>query len=288
MMAPRRRLMHLAITILVGIAALAVLVRLFEPRLAFFPFPGEQETPRDFGVAYDAVTIDTADGERLRAWIMAPAPPRATRARIVYFHGNGANLSNWAPILAPIVRHGYAVAAFDYRGYGVSTGRPTERGLYRDVEAVVARAWNDGDRAAPLIYWGRSLGGTMAAYAATVRRPDGVILESAFPDARAVCRTSPVLAVLGLFSSYRFPTAEFINRARVPVLQLHGDRDSVIPFELGRELFGRIAEPKQFFVIAGGDHNDAAPPDPPPYWAAIDRFVSALPPARPPAARSDR
>lgn len=116
----------------------------------------------------------------------------------------------------------------------------------------------------------------MAAYAATVKRPEGIIIEAGFPSARAAIRSSPVLAALSLFSSYRFPAGEFLARAPAPVLVLHGDRDSVIPFTLGRELFDRIEGPKEFVAIAGGDHNDAAAPDPAAYWAAIDRFISAL------------
>jgi len=262
--------MYLLIALAAALAGLTVFVRWVEPRFAFFPFSGESETPRDFGVPYEALRIDTKDGERLRAWLM-PAP--APRARIVYFHGNGGNLSNWSPILAGIVRRGYTVLAVDYRGYGISTGHPTEQGLYRDVEAVVTRTWPEMENQRPLVYWGRSLGGAMAAFAATVRKPDGVILESGFPDARAVVRGSLPLAVLSVFSSYRFPAAEFLNHARVPVLQLHGDRDSVIPIELGRELFERITGPKAFVVIAGGDHNDAVPRDAQAYWSAIDRFI---------------
>jgi uncharacterized protein len=266
--------MFVLTSIVLALVALAVIVRWIEPRVAFFPFHGESETPRDFGLAFDALTIDTRDGERLRAWTMRASDPRA---RVVYFHGNGGNLSNWAPILTGIVRQGYSVFAVDYRGYGLSSGRPTERGLYRDVEAVLARAWPDRDSRLPLIYWGRSLGGAMAAYAATVRAPDGVIVEAGFPDARSVVRGSP-LALVSFLASYRFPAAELLNRAGVRVLQLHGDRDSVIPFELGRELFDRLAVPKEFVVIRGGDHNDAAPPDPGAYWAAIDRFVQAAAP----------
>jgi fermentation-respiration switch protein FrsA (DUF1100 family) len=266
--------MFLLTAVAVALVALTVFVRWVEPRLAFFPVPGEDETPRAFGLAFDAVTIDTSDGAHLRAWIMrAPEP----RARIVYFHGNGGNLSNWASILAGIVRRGYSVLAVDYRGYGLSTGRPTERGLYRDVDAVVAHPWTEAETRAPLVYWGRSLGGTMAAYAATVRTPDGVIVESGFPDARAAVRSSPPLAVLFLFSSYRFPTADFMNRTSAPALLLHGDRDSVIPFELGRELSRRITRPTEFVVIPGGDHNDDALRDPASYWSAIDRFITALP-----------
>src|SRR5215831_417149 len=130
--------MHIAAWTVIVLAGLTVFARWLEPQLAFFPSPGEDVTPPQFGVTYEAVTIDTSDGEHVRGWIMhAPNP----RARIVYFHGNGGNLSNWAPILTAIVKRGYSVFAIDYRGYGVSTGRPSERGLYRDVDATLARAW---------------------------------------------------------------------------------------------------------------------------------------------------
>lgn len=268
--------MAVLIPLTVAVIALALLVRWIEPRMAFFPFSGEAETPRDFGVPFEAITLDTRDGERLRAWLMTPPPPQAARARILYFHGNGGNLSNWSPILAGIVRRGYSVLAVDYRGYGLSTGRPTERGLYRDVDAVVARPWTEAESRLPLVYWGRSLGGAMAGYAATVRKPDGIIIESGFPSARSVIRSSPVLAVLSFLASYRFPAGEYLNQANVPVLMLHGDRDRVIPFALGRELFDQVTAPKQFVTIPGGDHNDAAPPDPTAYWAAIDGFTATL------------
>src|SRR5687767_10716055 len=118
--------------------ALPLLLRWLEPRPAFLPLTRENQTPPGVRVPVEAITNSTADGERLRAWRMTPPAPQAARARIVYFHGNGGNLSNWSPILATIVRRGYAVFAVDYRGYGLSTGRPTENGLYRDVEAAVA------------------------------------------------------------------------------------------------------------------------------------------------------
>jgi fermentation-respiration switch protein FrsA (DUF1100 family) len=264
---------HALIWLAAALVGLSLFVRWLEPRMTFFPFAGEDVTPRTFGIAFEPLTIHTTDGERLRAWRMdVPAP----RARVLYFHGNGGNLSNWAPILAAIVKRGYSVAAIDYRGYGLSTGRPTERGLYHDADAFVRAVWTDGDARVPTIVWGRSLGAAVAAYAATVRKPDGLIIESGFPDARSIVRGSPVLAVLSLFATYRFPTAELANRARVPVLQMHGDRDSVIPFALGQELSGRLDGDKQFVVIAGGDHNDDAPRDPAAYWGAIERFVERL------------
>jgi fermentation-respiration switch protein FrsA (DUF1100 family) len=117
----------------------------------------------------------------------------------------------------------------------------------------------------------------MAAYAASVQPPDALILEAGFPDARALFRSSPPLAALALLSSYRFPTARFLGSVRSPILVMHGDQDMVIPFNVGRALFERIAGPKQFLTIRGGDHNDADPPDATAYWTAIAAFVDRLP-----------
>lgn len=265
---------------------LAALVRLFEPHFAFYPIAGETVTPRDRGVEYEPLTIDTSDGERLRAWSLSGSTAGTNgstnaaehaRARILYFHGNGGNLSVWMPILTDVAARGFDVFAFDYRGYGVSSGRPTEQGLYRDVEAVVERFSRDRSWDVPTLYWGRSLGVAMAAYAATIRRPSGLILESGFSDARTLIRTSPVLGVLGLFSTYRFPAHEFLTKSdAVPALVLHGDADRIVPIEQGRILFEGIAAPKRFVVIHGGDHNDLTPPDPREYWDAVDAFVRSL------------
>ncbi len=267
------RLLLVTITVLAGIA---ILVRAVEVRFAFFPNAGEQQTPGDLGLTFETATLTTSDGERLRAWLL---PNATAQALVVYFHGNGGNLSMWLPILGELHRQGFTVAAIDYRGYGASTGRPSEEGLYRDVDAALewtARLVTPGR---PVVYWGRSLGTTMAAYAAAKRKPSGLVLEAGFADVRSLLRASPLLAVLSLFSSYRFPTAEYAGRAGCPVLVMHGDTDGVIPFANGRELYATLPEPKRFQTIAGGDHNDVAPPDPHTYWTAVHQYVATLPSA---------
>lgn len=310
-------MMKATLALIVLLVVITLLVRLVESRFAFFPLAGETVTPNQFGIPHETLTIATDDGEQLRGWAIdahgpadhlrpdsaVPASSRSRRsasreggqgyggqeaghdvpvgprARIVYFHGNGGNLSIWAPILAGIARQGYAVIAFDYRGYGNSTGRPTERGLYRDVDAVLERFWSGSPPKIPVVYWGRSLGATMAAYAATIRPPDGLILESAFPDVRTLARRSPPMAVLSLFSTYRFPTADFLQRGKtpgVPVLVMHGNEDRIVPIGQGRALFEKIPGPKRFFTIRGGDHNDMAPRDAHAYWEAVDGFLAGL------------
>lgn len=265
--------MKLLVAAIAALTALAILVRAVEARFAFFPSAGEHATPEDLGLTFERATLSTSDGEHLRAWLL---PHPAARALVVYFHGNGGNLSVWLPILAGLQRQGFTVAAIDYRGYGASTGRPSERGLYRDVDAALEWASRLVKPGLPVLYWGRSLGTTMAAYAATQRRPGGLVLEAGFPDVRTLMRATPPLGVLSLFSSYRFPTAEYAGRAGCPVLVMHGDADGVVPFSNGRELYDRLPEPKRFAVIAGGDHNDASPHDPRSYWSAVHDFVDSL------------
>jgi uncharacterized protein len=262
----------LLLLLVVGLGFLFV-VRWLEPRFAFFPSAGESTTPSEFGVPFTAVTLTTADGEQVRAWLLAATDARAF---VVYFHGNGGNLSIWAPILSDLAVHGYDVLAVDYRGYGLSSGRPTESGVYRDADAVLEHLSTANTGSRPVIYWGRSLGTAVAAYAASRRRPDGIILEAGFPDARAIVRTSPLLAFLSIFSTYRFPTAERLAGVDTPVLVLHGDADRVIPFALGRALFDRLTGDKMFVAIPGGDHNDVKPANERVYWGAVDAFTRKI------------
>jgi len=242
--------------------------------MAFFPFAGEDVTPRQLGAEFTALTLDTADGERLRAWHL----PRADAvAQVVYFHGNGGNLSIWTDVLVGLWHQRLDVVAVDYRGYGLSTGTPTEQGLYRDVDATIGHVDTMRRPELPLIYWGRSLGTAMAGYAATRGRPDGVVLEAGFPSARALFDRNPVMLVLSAFSSYRFATAEWMAGVQTPTLVIHGDRDSVIPYRLGQRLYDALPGPKRFVAIPGGDHNDSAPAAPERYWAAVREFIASLP-----------
>src|SRR6185503_8191536 len=106
--------MRILLLLLVVGLGLLFFVRWLEPRFAFFPSAGESTTPSEFGVGFTPLTLPTADGERLSAWLLTVADPRAF---VVYFHGNGGNLSIWAPILSDLASHGYDVLAVDYRGY---------------------------------------------------------------------------------------------------------------------------------------------------------------------------
>ena len=231
------------------------------------------------------LTATTADGERLQVWHL----PRAdAQAQVVYFHGNGGNLSIWSDALVGLSRQRYDVIAFDYRGYGLSTGRPSEEGLYRDVDAVIDLA----RPVAPPRSTAALLGPVSRHHDGRVcRRLRALQMESFWKQAFHRCarsrnQSSVVAAVVGV--EHRFPTAEWMTKVRAPVLVLHGDADSVIPFRLGRRLHDAIPGPKRFVTIPGGDHNDVSPRSGEAYWDAIAEFVRSLPPLTTRLRRNDQ
>ena len=251
------------------------MVWLLEPRMAFFPIAGVQETPAAFGQSFTDVRIPTSDGETLHAWWLEhPAP----RAQVIFWHGNGGNLSLWLDVIAGLRKREFSVLAVDYRGYGGSSGRPSERGVLLDAEASVryfSSRLRKPDR--PVVFWGRSLGVVAAARATQEARPDALVLESPFPDVASVFRGNPVMTFFSWFSSYRFATSRLMDRYDGPLLVIHGDRDTLIPFRAGREVFDQSRSPKKEFVASrGAEHNDLHIADAAAYWAAIDRFMAGI------------
>ena len=267
----------LAAAIVAG--GLKLLVWWLEPRMAFFPIRGVQETPATLGLPFSDVRVPTSDGETLHAWWLEHPSPRA---QVIFWHGNGGNLSLWLDVIAGLRRRGFSVFAVDYRGYGASTGRPSERGLYRDADASVR--FFDGTLrkpGTPAIYWGRSIGSPVAAYAASKTPPDALVLESPFPDVRTILRTNPVMWILSWFSSYRFPTSKHVAQYHGPVLVVHGDADTIIPFSAGRRVFERAPGARKMFVtIANADHNDLHLVNPAAYWRGVDEFLATIAPGR--------
>ena len=271
---PRLRLGRALAGALLATLMMKALVVALESKFVFFPSRGEGQTPASLGIRYDAVRLNTSDGETLVAWQLEPERPIAD---IVYFHGNGGNLSVWLPVLATLHAAGLRVLAVDYRGYGLSTGAPSEQGLYRDAAAVAAHASRSrsNETRRPLVFWGRSLGGAVAASAVRTVTPDGLILEGSFVDKAAVARTNVLLRMLNVFAAYRFNTLDMLNGFRNPVLVLHGERDSIVPVTLGRQLYEKLSAPKQFVAVAGANHNDLIGLSRRDYWTPILDFVAA-------------
>jgi abhydrolase domain-containing protein 17 len=268
--APARRrspflaaLKRLAITVLLLYAALTVVMYFAADRLIFQPHT--PSTPP----AQDVVMLRSARGDRIAAlWLPNPG----ARYTVLFSHGNGEDLDDDRPFLESLRRQGFAVLAYDYPGYGQSSGRPSEPGAYAAADAAYDHATQvlhvPAER---LIAHGRSLGGAVAIDLAARRPVAALIVESTLTSAsRVMFRVRP-------FVFERFNSIAKVGRLRCPALVMHGERDRVIAVWNGRRLFDRIPTPKRSLWVPGADHNDLASVAGPRYWNAIRDFVATLP-----------
>ena len=247
-------------SVLVGLVAvygaLCAALFAFQSKLIYFPHVGREfaMTPADTGLAFEDVRIATEDRETLHGWFV-PAP--AARAQLVFLHGNAGNISHRIDQLAMFNELRLSSLIFDYRGYGRSSGSPTEQGTYRDAEAVWKHLVEErGVNANEIVVFGESLGGAVAAYLAAREKPRALIIASSFtsvPDLAS--KLYPLLPARWL-ARFTYNTAEYVKDVRCPVLVIHSPDDEIIPFAHGRAIYGSASEPKQFLEIRGG-HNEA-------------------------------
>jgi len=251
-------------------------------RLIFQPSPGVDATPEQLGIEATELFLETEDGVRIHAYELPG--PGASRA-LLFLHGNAGNASHRLPNAAALARMGVHVLLLDYRGYGLSEGRPSELGSYADARAGLGHLLETrGFAPARVVLFGRSLGGTIAVDLAQDRPLAGVILESTFTSAGDVARS--MLGPPGAWlAGQRFAALEKIAALQSPLLFFHGDQDRIIPIELGRRLFAAAPQPKSFEVIVGAGHNDTVLVGGAPYFERIRRFLDHVAP-EPAAAKS--
>jgi len=269
--------------LIVGLLIVGLLIWLMQPRLVFFPFQQQVSTPADLGLAFEDVTIETVDGERLAGWFV-PAPRERRRdLTLLFLHGNAGNISHRGDSLWIFAQLGLDVLIIDYRGYGRSSGSPSEKGLYLDADA--AWRWLTEGRGVPanrILLFGRSLGGAVAAElagrlgsepgAAASGQPAAVVIESGFDEVASLARHHYPLLTAVIPLRFEFRAAEAIARTRAPVLVLHSPDDEIVPYALGRRLFAAAPEPKRFVDLRGG-HNDGFLVSQPDYQKAIADFL---------------
>jgi uncharacterized protein len=248
--------------------------------LLYFPTKGILETPGDVGLDFRDVAIGTSDGERLHGWWVAARSQPV--AQVLLFHGNAGNVGDRVMHADLLASAGLDVLLFDYRGYGRSTGRPDEQGLYRDARAARGALLSEsgGDRVA---YLGESLGGAVALELALEHPPAGLVLQSTFTGVREMAAQHYPFVPARLVPE-AFPSLRRIRALRAPLLVLHGDRDEIVPVQHGRALLDAAPEPKEIRVFPGLGHNDLVPLAGPAYGEAIAGWARKL--TRSPAANS--
>lgn len=249
-------MISLAIAIAFGGVVLVFGLRWLESSMTFHPvrFSADKQLPP----GAENVWFNSADGTRLHGWFFQ-TDRKPEHATIVYFHGNGGNISNVSWVGQWYAKRGFNVLLFDYRGYGASEGAVgAESGLYADGDAAVAFVINEkGVDARNVVLHGQSLGTALVADVASRREVGAVILESGFSSASSVASTAlPWLPrwLHGLAKN-RFESGRKLAPVRAPVLIAHGDPDPVIPAAEAQLLFAAANEPKQLLILREGGHN---------------------------------
>jgi uncharacterized protein len=226
-------------------------VAIFQRRLLFFP-ESQQIAPSAVGLPQARVlNLTTSDGETLIAWYIAPA---AGRPLILYFHGNGGGLDLRNIRFQKLTETGNGLLAIEYRGYGASTGAPTERGLHLDGEAAYDEALALGVPADRLVVMGESLGTGVAVALAARHDVGALVLDSPYSSVEDVAASLYWMLPVRLLIRDKFHSDEKITAVTAPVLMVHGSNDWVVPIRFGEKLFALANQPKRFIRIEGGAH----------------------------------
>jgi fermentation-respiration switch protein FrsA (DUF1100 family) len=238
---------------------LVAVVYLMQGRMLYLAnVPGRELTasPADLDVEYEDVFIETADGVRLHGWFI----PGSSARVLLFFHGNAGNISHRLDSIRQFLGLGLSVFIIDYRGYGQSGGKTTEKGIYRDANAAWRYLREERSvEAADIIIFGRSMGASAAAKLATKQQPLATIVESSFTSIPDIAQE----------------IYDYVRDVRSPVLVIHGRDDEIVPFHHGEAIFEAANEPRTQLVLRGG-HNDAYIRDEVNYIKGLRAFLSDL------------
>ncbi|UCH83362.1 MAG: alpha/beta hydrolase [Candidatus Latescibacterota bacterium] len=253
--------------------SVCLLAFVFQRFMVFFPDRTMLGTPARLGMTYRDVFLTTSDGVRLHGWFV---PAERSDQVVLFLHGNAGNISHRVESIQIFNQLGLSVFIIDYRGYGKSGGTVSEDGTYLDARAAY-RYLLEEEAIDPgrVLFFGRSLGGSIAVELATHHEPQALILESCYPSLADVgqraYRWLPVRQLLKI----RYDSSARIKQLSCPKLIVHSRHDEIVPFDLGERLFDIAPEPKSFLEIAG-DHNSGFIISGTAYTDGLMEFVNSL------------
>jgi len=253
----------LTIALLLGFAFYGF-VRYLESHSIFFPSHERYDTPLAMDIQPEDVWLKTDDNVQLHGWFVDQQAPLT----ILFFHGNAGNVTHRFEKIKLMSDIGFNILIIDYRGYGQSRGKPSEKGLYRDAEAayqyLVHERGVDPNR---IVAFGESLGGAVAIDLAMRHSLGGLVTEETFTSVHDMVRAIYPMIPPFLVQT-KFDAHAKISQVRCPKLIMHSINDEIVPFRLGRKLYEAASEPKQFVQLQG-PHNSA-------FWDSNDIWMGAL------------
>lgn len=246
-----------------------------ERTAVFFPAREITDHPGRHGIAFEDVSIQSGNSI-LHGWLVPGTNPMT----VLWLHGNAGNVADRTPLLADLTRRlGTGSLLFDYRGYGRSTGVPSEAGLYEDAAAAFRFLVREkGIEPSTIVIYGHSLGAAPAIALALGegKRAAGLVLESAFTSARDMARLVYPRLPVGFFMTLKLDNIGLIGRLEIPLLVIHGQADATIPFQMGQRLFEAAPQPKRFLPLPLADHSDGYQAGGERYWKGWEEFLGTL------------
>lgn len=245
--------------------------RWFEHNQIYHPQRQHEAKPETIGQPFEEVFL--GDKPKLHGWFF---PARADSPRrdvtVLVCHGNAGNISHRLDLAELLLETGVGVFLFDYRGYGLSTGKPSEEGTYLDAQAAYKWLQQKGASGRNIIAFGESLGGGIATELAVREKVGGLILDSTFtciPDIG--CEVMPWLPVRQICSVH-YNTLSKLPRLKMPVLVIHSRGDGLIGYHHAEKNFAAANEPKLFWEVQG-DHCNSVIVDRDNFQKGIQKFL---------------
>lgn len=271
----RELLIGATVAVIFGCAAFVYGLRTVESMMTFHPERLTASEMNSTPEGAETVWFKSADGTRLNGYFFkSQSQPEA--ATIIFFHGNGGNITSVIWLGQRFAKHGFNVLLFDYRGYGASDGvAADEAGLYADGDAAVAFLMNEKKvRSKQIVLYGHSLGTTVAADVASRGQFGAVVLESGFSSASSVASTAlPWLPrFLHFLGKNRFESARKLAKVKSPILIAHGDPDGTIHTSEAQILFAAANEPRKLLIVPGAGHVPFASAGEP-YLNQVEQFM---------------
>jgi uncharacterized protein len=268
-------MLKIIFVVLAGYGLLIALVYVMQARMLYLPdAPGRAltMTPIDVGMDYRDVSIETADGVTLHGWFIVGRSSRV----LLFFHGNAGNISHRLDSIRQFLSLGLSVLIIDYRGYGQSTGKTTEKGMYRDADAAWRYLTEDRSISAnDIVIFGRSLGASVASWLAAQHQPLALVVESSFTSVPDIAQELYPWLPARWLSRFSHATRDYVQNVRCPVLVVHSRDDDIIPFSHGEAIFAAANEPRTLLVLRG-THNDAFLQDERRYIEGVRTFLTEL------------
>lgn len=243
-----------SLAVLAGLAALLFLgAQSLQRTLMYLP-DQERVSPQQAGLFdVEEVELPTGDGVRVLAWHAKAQPGRPT---LLYFHGNAGSLVTRAERIRRYQARGYGVFMMTYRGYGGSSGKPSERANVKDAETAYRALLARGVPAMDIVVYGESLGTGIAIQLVSRVAVAGVILDAPYTSMLELAGLHYPELPAGFFLTDRYDSLSKIGDVKVPVLIVHGDQDGVVPLEMGERLFQALTGDKEIAVMKGAGHTD--------------------------------